>query len=647
MSSVPISISPALQFALEHAFLIPLIPALSAVIVGFFLRRCDRAAAGVSIAAIAVSCILSLMAAAGVIAGGISVDAPLVQRRAWVQMDELTFTMGVLLDPMSVLMLAIVTGVTLLVEIYSVGYMKGEAGFGRFFAYVSLFSASMLGLTISVNFIQMYIFWELVGLCSYLLIGVYFGRTAAREAAKKAFITTRIGDFGLLVGILMLQTLLGTVDFIELRSVIPSYIAMFGTLSLTVIGALIFIGPVGKSGQFPLHVWLPDAMEGPTPVSALIHAATMVAAGVYLIARAYFLFAPLPELMTFIAWLGGFTALFGAAVALTQREIKRILAYSTISQLGYMMLALGCGALTASLFHLMTHAFFKALLFLCAGVVMHAAGNQADIFKLGGLRKKLPFTCAAAAVGILAIAGIPPFSGFFSKDEILAAASSFSLPLYLIAALTAFMTAFYMARLLLCVFWGEEKYFHKLHLPSRWMTFPLAVLSLLSVVSGMAAYGLGFGEWIYFAAPSASHVDFAIAGSSTVLSLAAFALAWNIYGSQRISSDAIARKAGILYTLSFRKFYIDEFYALVRDVLLDGIGRVMYFIDLYIIDGIVNGLARLTAALSRAAGRLQSGQTQRSAAVFIGGVIILLLYAAYCGSWAEELSVHSFVNLGG
>lgn len=357
--------------------------------------------------------------------------------------------MGMLIDPLTVVMLTVVTTVALLVEIYSLGYMAHDQGMGRFYAYVSLFVSSMLGLVLAVSFFQMYVFWELVGLCSYLLIGFYYYKVSAREAAKKAFITTRIGDFGLLLGIIMLQIYVGTTDFTELQLELPHYIDVFGTGILTVIAFLLFIGPIGKSGQFPLHVWLPNAMEGPTPVSALIHAATMVVAGVYLIARAFFLFNQIPVVLECIAWLGAFTAIFAASIAITQRPMKRILAYSTISQLGYMMLALGVGSVTASMFHLVTHAFFKALLFLGAGAVIEAMHEEADIFKMGGLKERMPVTCKAMTVGVLAIAGIPPFAGFFSKDEILAAAFEHNFFLFLLGSITAFMTSFYMARLLL------------------------------------------------------------------------------------------------------------------------------------------------------------------------------------------------------
>lgn len=620
------------EYALQHAWLIPLLPAVAFLIIGMVTRAYGKLSAAIAIAMSAVSFTLAIGVTSAVVTNGITVDAPFVQQATWMHIGSLSISMGVLVDPLTAMMLMVVTTVSLLVQIYSCGYMKGDPGYGRFFAFLSLFAASMLGLVIAVNFLQMYVFWELVGLCSYLLIGFYYYKISAREAAKKAFITTRVGDFGLLLGILLLQINFGTLDFISLKEIIPGYIMIAGTGMLTFIALLIFVGPIGKSGQFPLHVWLPDAMEGPTPVSALIHAATMVVAGVYLVGRSFFLFSQLPAVMTVIAWLGAFTALFAASIAVTQRAIKRILAYSTISQLGYMMLALGVGSLTASFFHLMTHAFFKALLFLCAGAVMHAMCDEADIFKMGGLRKKMPVTFAAMTIGVLAIAGIPPFAGFFSKDEILAAAAAVSTPLYLIATLTAFMTAFYMVRLLFVAFFGEpdnqERYDHA-HEVSWFMRLPLLVLSVLAVVSGLWGHWAGFGQWVRFGAAHEAGIDMAIAVSSTVLSLVAFALAWNIYVAKKWSSDALAEKCGVLYKLSYNKFYIDEIYAALIKVFVDGVAKVFYWIDIYIVDGVINGLAALVGGISSGLSKLENGQAQCYAGAFICGVLALVGYSLY------------------
>ena len=618
------------EFALEHAWLIPLLPAIAFVIIGMVIRPFGKLSAATAITMSFISFLLALGVAWSVVNMGITVENPIVQRIPWMHIGSVQVDMGVLIDPLTAMMLVVVSTVSMLVQIYSVGYMEGDPGYGRFFSFLSLFAASMLGLVLAVNFLEMYVFWELVGLCSYLLIGFYYHRISAREAAKKAFITTRVGDFGLLLGILLLQITFGTLDFIALKEIIPAYILAAGTGFMTVVALLIFIGPIGKSGQFPLHVWLPDAMEGPTPVSALIHAATMVVAGVYLVARAYFMFSELPLVMNFIAWLGAFTAFFAASIAFTQRAIKRILAYSTISQLGYMMLALGVGSLTASMFHLMTHAFFKALLFLCAGAVMHAMSDEADIFKMGGLRKRMPVTFATMTIGVLAISGLPPFAGFFSKDEILGAAAAVSTPLYVLATLTAFMTAFYMARLLFVAFMGEPANPDcKAHEVSWFMRVPLIILAALAVVSGLWGHLAGFGDWVRFGAPEHGGIDLTIAAVSTVLSLAALWLAWNIYVTKRWSSDAIAKKFGVLYTLSFHKYYIDEFYALLTKYLVDGVGKILYWIDIYIVDGIVNSLAYFVGFCSKLFTRAQTGQAQQYVAVFFCGVILLVAYSLF------------------
>jgi len=618
------------EFALEHAWLIPLLPAIAFVIIGMVIRPFGKLSAATAITMSVISFLLALGVAWSVVHMGITVENPFVQRIPWMHIGSVQVDMGVLIDPLTAMMLVVVTTVSMLVQIYSVGYMDGDPGYGRFFSFLSLFAASMLGLVLAVNFLEMYVFWELVGLCSYLLIGFYYHRISAREAAKKAFITTRVGDFGLLLGILLLQITFGTLDFITLKESIPAYILSAGTGFMTVVALLVFIGPIGKSGQFPLHVWLPDAMEGPTPVSALIHAATMVVAGVYLVARAYFMFTELPLVMNFIAWLGAFTAFFAASIAFTQRAIKRILAYSTISQLGYMMLALGVGSLTASMFHLMTHAFFKALLFLCAGAVMHAMNDEADIFKMGGLRKRMPVTFATMTIGVLAISGLPPFAGFFSKDEILGAAAAVSTPLYVLATLTAFMTAFYMARLLFVAFMGEPADEDcKAHEVSWFMRVPLIILAVLAVVSGLWGHLAGFGDWVRFGAPEHGGIDLTIAAVSTVLSLAALWLAWNIYVTKRWSSDAIAKKFGVLYTLSFHKYYIDEFYALLTKYLVDGVGKILYWIDIYIVDGVVNSLAYFVGFCSRLFTKVQTGQAQQYVAVFFCGVILLVAYSLF------------------
>lgn len=615
------------DFALEGAWLIPLLPAIAFAVIGLFTRQNKQFSAKFAIAAIFVSFLLAWGVLGAVLSNDITVESPFIAKAVWTTIGNIELAMGMLIDPLTAVMLTVVTTVALLVEFYSLGYMAHDPGMGRFYAYVSLFVSSMLGLVLATSFFQMYVFWELVGLCSYLLIGFYYYKVSAREAAKKAFITTRIGDFGLLLGIIMLQIYVGTTDFAELQTQLPHYIDVFGTGMLTAIAFLLFIGPIGKSGQFPLHVWLPNAMEGPTPVSALIHAATMVVAGVYLIARAFFLFSQIPVVLEFIAWLGAFTAIFAASIAITQRPMKRILAYSTISQLGYMMLALGVGSVTASMFHLMTHAFFKALLFLGAGAVIEAMHEEADIFKMGGLKERMPVTCKAMTVGVLAIAGIPPFAGFFSKDEILAAAFEHNFFLFLIGSITAFMTAFYMARLLFVTFYGEIKDDCPAEETNDFMRYPLVILAGLSAVSGIWGYFFGFGEWVYFGAPVHEGINFFVAGSSVLLAVVAIWLAYAIYVEKRWSAHGLAAKWGIFYNLSYNKYYVDEFYTLVRYYGCFVVARILYWIDLNIVDGAINLLTRLVGALGGVLNKAHCGSVQIYIICFYGGVLIVMGYA--------------------
>ena len=621
-------------FALTHAYLIPLFPALAFLIIGPFTRQEKNLSAAIAITMMSLAFAFSVFVALATVNYQITMNDPYVMKALWAQIGDVKLTMGVLIDPLAAMMLVIVTLVSLLVYIYSVSYMEHDEGMGRFFAFISLFSASMLGLVVSVNFLQLYVFWEGVGLCSYLLIGFYYHKVSAREAAKKAFITTRIGDFGMLVGILLVQMVFGTMDFIELRMLVPPYVVAAGTGFLTVIGLLLFMGPIGKSGQFPLHVWLLDAMEGPTPTSALIHAATMVAAGVYLVARAFFIFSESPFVMDFIAGLGAFTALFAAIIAVTQRKFKSVLAYSTISQLGYMMLAVGVGAFSASMFHLMTHAFFKAMLFLCAGAVMHALHDETDITKMGGLWRKMPLTFAAMLVGVLAISGIPPFSGFFSKDEILAAVMHASTPLYVMATFTSFLTAFYMARLLIIAFLGESRSPHEAHEVDAFMRWPMIMLILLTIVSGAWGYFGGFSIWINEGVPHHEAIDWTVAGTSTVLALIAFAAAYQIYGRHSLRSAMQARSFGFLYRVVYHKFYIDELYGYVRERLVYGTALILKWVDEKIFDNIMIGLGAYALATSDLLTESANGQAQRYVVVFYTGVLILLCYALY---WAIQI----------
>ena len=621
-------------FALTHAYLIPLFPAIAFLVIGPFTRRDKNLSAAIAVFMMSLAFVFSVFVAMATVNYGITMTDPYVMKTLWAQVGGVALSMGVLIDPLTAMMLVIVTLVSLLVYIYSVSYMAHDAGMGRFFAFISLFSAAMLGLVVSVNFLQLYVFWEGVGLCSYLLIGFYYHKVSAREAAKKAFITTRIGDFGMLVGILLVQLTFGTMDFIELRMLVPPYALLAGTGGLTLIGLLLFMGPIGKSGQFPLHVWLLDAMEGPTPTSALIHAATMVAAGVFLVARAFFIFSTSPVVMDFIAGLGAFTALFAAVIAVTQRRFKAVLAYSTISQLGYMMMAVGVGAFSASMFHLMTHAFFKAMLFLCAGAVMHALHDETDITKMGGLYKKMPLTFAAMLIGVLAISGIPPLSGFFSKDEILAAVMHASTPLYVVATATSFLTAFYMARLLILAFLGENRSAYEAHEADAFMRWPMIVLALLTIGSGLWGYFGGFSLWIHAGVPHHEAIDWTVAGTSTVLALIAFAAAYQIYGRHRLRAAMWRRSFGVLYRVVDHKFYIDELYGYFRTRFVYGTARVLQWVDEKIFDGIMLGLGGYALATSDLLTESANGQVQRYVVVFYTGVLILLCYALY---WAAQV----------
>jgi NADH-quinone oxidoreductase subunit L len=613
---------------MQSAWLIPLLPFLAFALIGLWLHRRPQLAAAVSILAIAFSLLWSGLLAIQVFTG--RPDQVFMESVRWLSMPGLRVDMGILVDPLSVMMLLVVTIVALLVQIYSLGYMKGDPGLASYFAYQSIFAGSMLGLVLSSNFGQLFVFWELVGLCSYLLIGFWFGRNSAKEAAKKAFITNRVGDFGFLLGILLLAVVFGNLDYANLASQIADYNNMAVLLSLAF---LLFCGPIGKSAQFPLHVWLPDAMEGPTPVSALIHAATMVAAGVYLIARAFFIFSAVPQAMLFIAVIGGFTALFAASIALVQNDIKRILAYSTLSQLGYMVMAMGIGAMTAGMFHLMTHAFFKSLLFLGAGSVIHALHDEQDIWKMGQLSQKMPITTWTFVIGALALAGIPPLSGFWSKDEILLGAfASGHMLLYLLGTLVAFMTAFYMFRLIFVAFFGSRTHGHHAHESAAVMSVPLLILAVLSICSGFVGSPLMNNLFAhYINAPGVQHhqASIAIMLISSLVAVAGIGLAWLIYQKQAISAESLRQRFAGIYDLLYNKYYIDEIYARFIAVCIDGSARVLEWIDLKIINGLVNGLARITGWSGRTLSYTQDGQVQSYALYLVAGVIIILI-TAFC-----------------
>ena len=555
---------------------------------------------------------------------------------------NLHIDLGILLDPISVMMLVVISTVSLMVHIYSMGYMKGEVGFQRYYAFLSLFSFSMLGLVLATNIFQMYIFWELVGVSSYLLIGFYYTKPSAVAAAKKAFIVTRFADLFFLIGILVLSFYTQTFDFSILNSGDAS---VFGSaLSSTFMGisvltwamAFIFIGGAGKSAMFPLHIWLPDAMEGPTPVSALIHAATMVVAGVYLVARLFpVYFAFTPEVLHGIAYVGAFTSLFAALIALVQTDIKRVLAFSTISQIGFMMVALGVSGFNgheglgymSSMFHLFTHAMFKALLFLGAGSIIHAVHSN-EMKDMGGLRKYMPLTHWTFLIACLAIAGIPPFSGFVSKDEILTATYHFSTGMGIWMTITAGLTAFYMFRLYYNIFWGEEhKQAHTPHESPLSMTFPLMFLGLITIVGGF----IPFGKLVTAdRADYTIHLDLIIAAISVVVAVIAILFATYLYRKPSTVPTQMANKVRGLYTAAYHRFYIDEVYLFItKKIIFNGISRPIAWFDRHVVDGAMNGMASVTGWTSVKIRRFQSGSVQWYAYVFLIGVLTITILAVF------------------
>jgi NADH-quinone oxidoreductase subunit L len=624
-------------------WLIFLLPFFSLIIISFVLRPFfnNRPKLGgyVTIGAIGISFILSLWVLAEVLAApGHKLEIPDIQ---WVVIGDLSVQVGLLVDSLTSVMLVVVTLVSLMVQIYSQGYMQGDPGYHRYFAFMSLFTACMLGLVMADNLVFMFLFWEGVGLGSYLLIGFWFHRPSAANAAKKAFIVTRFGDFGFLAAILLLFYNTGTFNIEELHGLAVAGVLTGTTLTWAAIG--IFSGAVGKSAQFPLHVWLPDAMEGPTPVSALIHAATMVAAGVFLVARFFPLFEHSHTALTTVAVIGGFTAIFAASMGLVMTDIKRVLAYSTISQLGYMMLGLGVGGVAVGIFHLFNHAFFKALLFLGAGSVNHSTGTF-DMREMGGLRKAMPWTYITFLIASLSIAGIWPLSGFWSKDEILAYALTNNPILFYLAMITVFMTAFYMFRAVFITFGGEYRggaaSSHgghgggKLH-ESPWvMVVPMVILAVLSVVSGWLNVTGSFSQFLGHGGNG--EVQSFIGGffgilahplpliSLLVAGLGIF-LAYAMYSAKWLSAEAVGRVFKPFYTLFSRKYWFDELYerVIVVRVLVDGIFVALSIFDSRVVDGAVNGVARGTTEASGVMRRAQTGQLQAYGIAIAIGVIAI------------------------
>ena len=548
--------------------------------------------------------------------------------------QTLHFDLGILLDPISVMMLVVISTVSLMVHLYSFGYMKGEKGFQRYYAFLSLFTMSMLGLVVATNIFQMYLFWELVGVSSYLLIGFYYTKPSAVAASKKAFIVTRFADLGFLIGILLYGYYGGTFAFT------PDSMTLLtgGAAMLPLALGLMFVGGAGKSAMFPLHIWLPDAMEGPTPVSALIHAATMVVAGVYLVARMFPLFiAYAPQVLEVIGWVGAFTAFFAASIACVQTDIKRVLAFSTISQIGFMIVALGVctdmnpheGGLgyMASMFHLFTHAMFKALLFLGAGSIIHAVHSN-EMSAMGGLRKYMPVTHITFLIACLAIAGIPPFSGFFSKDEILAACFHYSPVMGWVMTVIAAMTAFYMFRLYYGIFWGKEnKELHAHHTPHESplvMTFPLIFLAAVTCIAGFIPFGTlvsSNGEAYHI------HLDATVAVTSVLIAILSIAIAtWMYARSSQPVADKLGKRFKGLHTAASHRFYIDEVYQFVtHKIIFRCISTPIAWFDRHVVDGFFDFLAWGTHATSDEIRDFQSGQVQQYAFVFLLGTLALIV----------------------
>jgi NADH-quinone oxidoreductase subunit L len=689
-------------YFLDHLWVIPLFPLATAALMLFFGKRLPKI--GVSVLCVgsvglsfiyALGAVSQLLAAAPEhrVAQQILFEwlTPGAMQMSGGHLERFVADWGFLLDPLSAVMVLVVTGVGFLIHVYSVGYMAHEGGYYRFFGYMNLFMFAMLTLVLANNLLLMFVGWEGVGLCSYLLIGFYFLKKSASDAGKKAFIVNRIGDAGFLLGLLLIAVTLGTIRFTaaglpeaagysgilqSLESAVHGGTLAYGAPVLTAIALLLFVGAAGKSAQIPLYVWLPDAMEGPTPVSALIHAATMVTAGVYMVARMNAVYQRAPFAMEVVAMIGVVTAIFAASMALVQNDIKKVLAYSTISQLGYMFLALGVGAFAAGIFHVMTHAFFKALLFLGAGSVIHAMSGEQDVQKMGGLWSKIPVTSKTFAIATIAIAGIPPLAGFFSKDEILGHAFSENhFALWLVGLLTAGMTAFYMFRLFFLTFSGysraDEHVEKHIHESPPAMTVPLMILALFSVVGGWIGWpeSLGGSDRIgKFLEPVLKSVA-SESGAAEVrhsalaeyfpmvlaltIAAAGIWLAYQFYRTKRIAPELVAARWPRAYDLLLHKYYVDQLYDAVvvnrvKDLgtwlgvfdakVIDGVGvdgtgwlmryasRVSMWWDKWVIDGVLNLVAKLTQLFSYPVRLLQTGLFSNYAMLILLGLVVLLAY---------------------
>ena len=633
---------------MEYTILILLLPLLSFLVLGLGGKWMSHRTAGlIGTAVLGAVAVLSYLTAIHYFTAPRLADGTFATLMpyncTWLPFTPtLSIDLGILLDPISVMMLIVISTVSFMVHLYSFGYMKGERGFQRYYAFLSLFTMSMLGLVVATNIFQMYLFWELVGVSSYLLIGFYYTKPAAIAASKKAFIVTRFADLGFLIGILVYGYYAGTYTFQ------PNEMALLkgGAAMIPLALGLMFIGGAGKSAMFPLHIWLPDAMEGPTPVSALIHAATMVVAGVYLVARMFPLFIDYaPHVLHLVAYVGAFTAFYAASVACVQSDIKRVLAFSTISQIGFMMVALGVCTSTdphegglgymAGMFHLFTHAMFKALLFLGAGSIIHAVHSN-EMSAMGGLRKYMSVTHITFLIACLAIAGIPPFSGFFSKDEILTACFRFSPVMGWIMTVIAAMTAFYMFRLYYGIFWGssepgqksasDESHSHQ-HTPHESplaMTVPLMFLAAVTIVAGF----IPFGHFVSSNGEAYTiHLDWGVAGTSIAIAVISIAVATFMYkGEKQPVADALARRFNGLWTAAYHRFYIDEVYQFITHRIIFGcISRPIAWWDRHVVDGFFDFLAWGANATSDEIRGLQSGRIQQYTFVFLLGTLALIL----------------------
>lgn len=606
----------------QYAWLVPVFPLLAFVIITALGKGMKQTGVWVSIVCTFASFVLAAIIFFERAANEVSEYSADFD---WLVIGNVRLVMGFEVTNLNALMLLVVTFVSLLVNIYSRGYMKDDPRISVFFGYVSLFTFSMLGLVISNTMLELYIFWELVGVCSFLLVGFWYEKPEAKAAAKKAFIVTRIGDVGLFIAILLLFWYMPNhaLDFNMIHNVFGDQAGTISAGVTTWIAILIFVGAIGKSGQFPLHTWLPDAMEGPTPISALIHAATMVAAGVYLVARTYDIFLASSAALEVVAYVGAFTAIFAATIGIAQNDIKRVLAYSTVSQLGYMMMALGLGSMVGGMFHLFTHAFFKALLFLGAGSVIHAVHKQ-DITQMGGLGSKMKITAWTFGIGALALSGIPPFSGFWSKDAILAAAYDGNMLLFVVGIVAAFFTALYMSRLFFLVFTGKSKAADHAHESPGTMTLPLILLAILAIGAGFVftPFNGWFGQWL--GGEAEEHVNWVVMGVSTVVGLLGIYTGWAVYGKGSRRQEA-AVSPPWLNTLLSRKYFIDEIYQAIIVTPLRTIGHVLQAIDDFIVDGIVRLVAGVTVGVGKLGVRLQNGQVQTYGLITLFGFLILTI----------------------